>query len=319
VAGYVVTAARRNRLAAGLLFAGIASLGPLYWLAHNWWVYSNPLEFYNGPYSARAIYERALASGMARYPGDGDWPKAWLYYRSAAALCAGPVLFWLGIAGAVAALIRRKVWAVLLLALPPVFYVWSMYSAGTPIFVPHLWPNSYYNTRYGVAALPLLAFGAAGLAGIGPARLRALAAVVLVAAGTSFWLAQPRPGASVCWKESEVNSSARRAWTGEAARYLRSQYGPGDSYLYSFGDLTGIFARAGIPLKLTLHEGDGLQWQAAVNRPDLFLRERWAVAISGDAVATAILRARKSGPAYDCVRRITVKGAPVIEIYRRAP
>ncbi len=53
---------------------------------------------------------------------------------------------------------------------------------------------------------------------------------------------------------------------------------------------------------------------ATVARPDLFLREEWAVAQSGDAVATAIVRTGRTGPRYDCVKTIAVKGAPVIQI-----
>ena len=32
---------------------------------HNWWYYGNALEFYNGPYSAKMIYERAVAGKHA--------------------------------------------------------------------------------------------------------------------------------------------------------------------------------------------------------------------------------------------------------------
>ncbi len=60
-----------------------------------------------------------------------------------------------------------------------------------------------------------------------------------------------------------------------------------------------------------------MMWDAAVARPDLFLREGWAIAFSGDRVATAILRAQRKGPRYRCVDRIEVKGQPVVEIYRR--
>ena len=80
-----------------LIFGTIASIPPLYWLAHNWWYYGNALEFYNGPYSHKMIYERAVQANMQRYPGDHDWPKALQYYRAAVDLCAGPVLFWIGV------------------------------------------------------------------------------------------------------------------------------------------------------------------------------------------------------------------------------
>ena len=71
----------------------MASLAPLAWLAHNRFYYSNALEFYNGPWSAMAIYQRALDGGMSRYPGDHDWGLAIEYYFTAARLVTGwPVI-----------------------------------------------------------------------------------------------------------------------------------------------------------------------------------------------------------------------------------
>lgn len=317
-AAFFFVAARGRRLTAAILFGGIASLGPLLWLAHNGYYYSNFLEFYNGPYSAKAIYQRALDGGMARYPGDHEWTKAWLYFRSAAQLCLGWPLVWLGLAGAVAALFKRAWWALALLALSPLFYVLSLYSSGTPIFVPHLWPNSYYNTRYGLAAFPLACLAAAAIVGVVPARARKIAAAAVVLVSVSPWLMQPKTDAWVCWKESQVNSEARRAWTHEAAGFFGANYRPGDGIFVSFGDLTGIFAEAGILLRETLHDGNGPLWLAATKRPDLFGWQQWAVAISGDVVSNAIQRAPPGRVSYVRVKTIEVKGAPAIEIYKRA-
>src|SRR5579863_1819766 len=74
VALYLLVIARNKSLA--MVFGALALLGPLAWLAHNQYYYGNPLEFYNGYYSAQAIYQRQLAQGIARYPGDHDWKKA---------------------------------------------------------------------------------------------------------------------------------------------------------------------------------------------------------------------------------------------------
>jgi hypothetical protein len=316
---YFLLASKRRRWLAPLVFGAIAGAGPVFWLAHNWWYFGNPLEFYNGPYSARAINQRAVDAGMARYPGDHEWVKAWFYFRSAVEVFAGRALVWIAAAGIVAAVARRALWPLALLALPPVFYVISMHSSGTPIFLPHLWPNSYYNTRYAMAALPLMAMSGAALVAVTPVRLRALAAIAVLLGASAPWMLEPRPDAWICWKESQVNSEARRAWTRQAAQYVSAERRPGDTFLTSFGDLTGIFQQAGIPLRETLHEGNGPEWLATVSRPDLFLRQNWAVAQSGDAVATAVLRTSRSGPRYDCVKTIAVKGAPVVEIYRRVP
>lgn len=314
---YFLIVARRH-LASAILFGAIACLGPLWWLAHNWWHFGDALEFFRGPYSARAIYQRALGTGQARYPSDHDWRQAAFYFRSAVVLCAGAPLAWLALAGGAAALLRRAIWPLLLLALPPLFYILSMHSAGTPIFIPHLWPHSWYNTRYALAALPLLAFAAASLVASAPARWRPATAGVVVLAAVAPWLAYPRAESWVCWKESQINSEGRRAWTREAAGYLRQHYRPGDGILTSFGDLTGVFLEAGIPLRETLHQDNEPHWMAAVARPDLFLWENWGLAMSGDKVAAAMGRTRKTGPRYDLVKTIAVKGAPVIEVYRRA-
>ncbi|HUQ90559.1 MAG TPA: glycosyltransferase family 39 protein [Bryobacteraceae bacterium] len=301
----------------GLLFGTLASLSPLAWLAHDWWYSGDMLAFYHGPYSAKAYYQRALDGGMDRYPGDQEWRKAWLQFRTAAELCAGRALVILGLSGLAGAIWKRQFWPVGFLALPVAFYVWSIYSSGTPIFVPGLWPYSYYNTRYGLAAFPLLVFSAATLVAVVPDRFKALTAVLVVATAVMPWTAYPHADSWICWKESQVNSEARRAWTREAAEYLKANYRTGDGIVSNLGDLAGIYREAGIPLKEVLHEGNNPHWLAANARPDLFLWEHWAVAISGDAVSTALTKSEKYGRPYACVKMITVKGAPVIGIYRR--
>lgn len=319
VAIYFAAAARNwGRMWAPVLFSAIAVLGPLYWLAHNWWLYSNPLEFYNGPYSPAAIYHRALAQNMAPYPGDHDWRAAMFYFSTAVRLFAGQATVAIGIAGIAAAFWKRVFWPILFAAIPPAFYIWSMHSGSTPIFVPKLWPFSYYNTRYAVTALPLLAIGGGALVLLAPSCRRALASLLVVLAALAPWLIQPQPGDSIVWKEAQVNSAARRAWTQAAANYLAGVYHPGDGIMTTFGDLTGIFRAADIPLHETLFNGNEPMWMAAATRPDLFLHEEWALTNSGDTLATAIQRSSlKSGPRYHLVQMVKVKGAPVIEIYKR--
>jgi hypothetical protein len=317
VALYFLIAARERRFAVAAVFAVLALLAPLSWLAHNWWHFGDPFEFYRGQYSAKAIYQQALDRGMAPYPGDGDLRTAWLYFRSAVMHCAGSALAFLAAAGVIATGIRKAVWPLLLLALPPIFYVLSVESSGTPIFVPHLWPNSYYNTRYGLSALPLLAFLCGAIAAAVPGRIRGWTAALVVLIGVAPWIAYPRAENWICWKESQVNSVSRRNWTSQAAAFLRSNYRPGAGILTGSGDLMGIYRQAGIPFREALHDGNNPMFMATLARPDLYLSEEWVVAISGDPVSTAMLKMRRYQPHYECVRMIAVKGAPVIEIYRR--
>jgi hypothetical protein len=310
VAAYILLVSKSRRAARAAFFCVLAGLGPLYWLGHNWWIEGDPLAFWRGPFSAWAIQR-----GQS-YPGHDNWAQAWLYYRTAVELCAGQPLFWMGAAGVVAALVRRAWWAVALLALPGAFYVWSLHSSSTPIYVPPLWPHTFYNTRYGLALLPLLAAGAGAIATLAPRRARLAAAALVVAAGAAPWILYPRPASWVTWNESRVNSEARRAWTRQAADFLRSRYTPGAGIATTFSDLAGIFRQASIPLRETLTNDQSVTWQAACRRPELFLHEDWAVATGGDDVQTAVWRLPRFGRHYALESTIIVKGAPVVEIYR---
>lgn len=313
-AGYLFFKDRRG----GLTAAMIAGIGPAYWLVHNWIFMGDPLEFYRGVGSAKWIYQQALDRGMARYPGDGDWAVAGQYYWAAGRLFSGTPLVILGVLGVAAALAKRVIWPVVFLALGPAFYVWSMHGSGTPIFLPNLWPNTYYNSRYGMAVLPLAALGAAALVAWTPQRWRRAGAVAVVLIGVSQWVAYPNRQAWVTWKESEVNSSARRAWTKEAAEYLGPRYERGTGIVMHFGDQVEILRESGIVIKECVHDGDGLYFQAILKRPELFLWQEWVIAISGDSVSSAMAAHANKIPRYKRVKMVTVKGASPIEIWRRS-
>ncbi len=308
VAAYFFFTAKR-RWAVTILFCAVAALGPLFWLFHHWWLTGDPLDFYRGPYSALAI------QGDHPYPGKGDWRTAFWYVGAAILRNAGPGLVVVAIAGAVAALAKRAFWPVALLALPPLFYVWSMHSSGNPIFMPGMpYPYSLYNTRYGLSAFCLIAFCAGALVAVAP---RGAFAALVVLAGTFWWVVHPHPVYWITWEESRLNSEGRRAWTRQAADYLGPRYRPGSGIITSFSDLTGIYREAGIPFRETFTEVNGLPWLAAVERPELYLWQEWAVVAGGDRVQTAVNRANRQGPCYTLEQTIIVKDAPVIEIYRR--
>jgi hypothetical protein len=294
-----------------LIVVLLAGLAPLYWMAHNWWETSNALDFYNGPYSAKAIQ-----AGQP-YPGFHNWRLAIRYYWEAGYLCSGVGLMLIGVAGVVCAGFRRTIAPVLLLLLTPIFYVWSIHSSGTPIFVPQLEPHGYYNSRYGIALVVFFAFAAGAIVPLLGERAKRLALLVPVIA-IAPWLIRPGKGNWICWKESQVNSEARRTWTGAGANYLQAHYKIGQGILTASasGDVAGIFCRAGVPLRDSINVGNGPAWMANSARPDLVHQAAWAVAQTDDAVSRALGAARH--PAYRLIEKIQVQGAPALEIYQRS-
>ena len=301
--------AQRSRWLILISFGLAASLAPAYWLAHNWYEAGNALDFYNGPYSAGAI------QGSKSYPGYHDWPAAFAYYMAAGLLCSGLPLMALGIAGVVCAIWKKAVIPIVFLLLTPLFYIWSIHSSKVPIFVPELWPHGYYNTRYGIALVAAAAFAAGAVVLALPWKWRNFALAIPLLS-LSPWLLHPTRENWICWKESQVNSVARRAWTGAAARFLVTNYHVGEGIIASFGDPTGIFGQSRIPLAEVLHIGNGPEWLLTTSRPDLIHRELWAVAQEGDALSRSISGQKKSP--YQIFERIETPGAPALEIYRRS-
>ena len=259
-------------------FILLAAAGPVLWLGYNAAVYRNPLEFSNGPYSAKAI-ERDSATVN---PAKGSLPAAGSYFLKVAELNVGATNWfgraWLALAviGSVVALWLKRGRVLLLLWTPLPFYALSIAYGGVPIFVPTWWPFSLYNVRYGLQLLPaLIVFSIFGIASIvewaakipgvkdswkrweGGATLFAILALAS-ASYTAVWRAEP-----ICYREAFVNSRGRIALDSQLAKWVESL--PRDSTLLMYlGQHAGILERAGIPLRRDISEGNHRVWK----RPD---------------------------------------------------
>jgi len=285
-------------------FLLLAVAAPALWLGYNAIIYRNPLEFATGPYSARAIEQRAEMSSPSPQPGSHNLPVAFSYFLKSAEdniAEGGLQKVWLVLllAGIVIVFSRRNQWPLLLFMLPIVLYTLSISYGSLPIHLPEWWPFSYYNVRYGVELLPAFAaFGAltSYLLITKTARPFARAATLIamfavVAASYAFvWRAQP-----ICYREAWVNSRTRIAFeTGLASTLVKL---PHDSILLMYlGDHVGALQEAGIPLRQVINEGNhrpwkkssdpqGL-WERALANPEQYVD--YVVAINGDPVTTQV-------------------------------
>lgn len=305
---YFLCAAREHRLRIAIVFCLIASLGPLFWMVHNWRMAGDPLDFFRGPYSAKSI------QGSANYPGKGYWPRAFQFYGFAAYYCVGPCLAVLGVLGVVAALAKRAFWPVILLLLPPAFYLCSMYSGGTPIFVPFLYSGAYYNVRYGLSILPLLAVASAALVAVFPRWMRSRVALAAVAIATIPWLIHPNPQNWIVFEEGDRNYRGHRQLEHQVEDYLRPRYVRGSGIVSTFGATTAIYRDLGIPLRETLTSSDGAIWDNAQKGPDRFSHQQWAVVVAGDATEKAV----KAAGCFTMMQTFKVTDAPEIHLYQHA-
>jgi hypothetical protein len=149
----------------GPAFAGFTLLavsGPLLWLWYNQNFYHDPLDFMRGPYSAPAIEKKTSPVGAPHYREWHRPLRALLFFTrtaqvDAAAWETGFAVMAGALAGLWIAVRRRTALSSLLLWVPLVFYVYSVAYGSVPIFIPQLYPHSYYNSRYGLELLPALA------------------------------------------------------------------------------------------------------------------------------------------------------------------
>ncbi len=304
-----------------LKFALLLAITPAAWLAYNAAVWGNPLEFANGPYSARGIERRTRHGGDPHHPGWHSPIVAAKYFVKAARLNLGE---WRGggstffpfalLGGVIVLLIAPSLRSWLLLWLPVPFYALSIAWGGVPIFIPQWWPFSYYNVRYGLQLLPAIAvFTAATLyfflaairsrpwRVVAPALLLAMIAVCYAQA----WMASP-----IFLREARANSYAKAILEWALAHQLR-RLPPSATFLMYIGEHGGALQLAGIPLRRTINEGNYREWHRGLAAPAT--TADYVVSAAGDPLAQAVA-AHPDG--LETLATIRTPGQGLVTLYR---
>jgi hypothetical protein len=311
---------QRGLLRAAMNFTLLCALTPALWLSYNYLLSRHPLDFANGPYSAKAISERTTPKGAPPYPGKDHPATAVLYFLKAAklnmaeghwqfALMAAIVL------GAIATAVAfRGGWIWLLLWTPLVFYAFSIAYGSVPIFLPEWWPFSFYNVRYGLELLPAFAVSLAMLASIGKRfgvqqrwQLAVPVVVVALVAGGYAWSWRATP---ICLREARANGKARMSLDTAVARYIAAMP-PNATILMQTGSYVGALQLAYRHLDRVIWEGVFWQWEGALNQPAQ--DADYVIAFDDDMVSQA---AHVHPEGLQSMLVLHVEGQPPATLYR---
>jgi hypothetical protein len=271
-----------------LIFSVVAGAGPVLWLLHNAYRFSNPLDFYNGPFSAQAIYAHQLATTAFPYPTDGKLLLSARYYVEDLKLVFGMWPLQLAILGLLAWTMNRTVWrkgaAAFLFLVPLPFYFHALAYAGVPLYLPTLFPFTYYNLRYGVEMLPALALFPIFL--LSPSVPRGLRYVLLTFFLALFvWQACSllSRGAEelVVVKEGILNTPCRSGRQQAIIRFFREHY-DGGRVLLAAGEWPCVMPEVGIHYRSTISDANRKYWRKL--RPDARKRVEWIIRGDGDTV-----------------------------------
>jgi hypothetical protein len=319
----------RRVVAPFAVFTLLAVSGPVLWLWYNQHFFHDPLDFMRGPYSAPAIEKKTSPPGSRHYRGWHNPAWALLFYTRTAQVVAaawetGFAVMAAAVAGLWITIRRRASLASLLLWVPLVFYVYSVAYGSVPIFIPQLWPHSYYNARYGMETLPALALFACMAAAALESRLKLVDGAEGSSAGQTGRLARwlypalltlacvnslamiygtaavqqcvrllrHRPSTTLAdyspplvLKEALVNATTRVPFERDLALAL-DDLPPGVPILMAESDHIGALQDAGIPLRQTINESDYDSWHAALEDPAG--HASYVIAFDGDAVARSV-------------------------------
>lgn len=277
-AGWVRWRDKGYALRMALSFAAVPMACVLWWLAYNLAIYGNPLEFMFGEYSAATQQRNIAESGLLATKGNAGltlWTYGWSVIEA-----AGVVMLVAAFFGACVLIVTRGfsldallIW---LTGTPAAFSVVSLYLGQTAINNDHSLPATWWNNRFALSAIPLLAL----LCGVLIDKLRLsipsrrypllrflLAGVFLTAiAAQNIWWAQDLAARSAVIAEavlSEESGKDSRA----AGRWLGENYDGGFILMDETARNNAILPMIGLPLNQYYNRSTGELFDEALQSP----------------------------------------------------
>ena len=311
----------QRRVRHALIFSLIAGAGPTLWLLHNAYRFANPLEFYNGPFSAKAIYAHQLATTAFPYPTDGKLLLSAQYYLEDLKLVFAAWPLQLAVLGLITYLLYRPAWvrgsAAFLFLVPLPFYVNALAYAAIPLYVPTRFPFTYYNLRYGAEMVPALAvFAAFVLPRPLPRRWRH-GLLALFLAGLVFESCVLFSGGAqrlAVAREGILNTPCRSQRQQAIIRLLGAQY-DGGRVLVSAGKWPCVFPEVGIHFRNTISDSNREYWRQL--RADAGPWVEWIIRGDGDPVDELMSAYPQAFAQFELVEKDSFAKEGSVEIYRK--
>lgn len=289
---YLPGALKRNkdkwRMLQGKLLAFItpAFFGILIWMAWDFLILGDPFYFTNSQFSAKSQQSNWLARG--ELPAYHDIFQSIIYYTVTAMSNIGLIVFALAIIGFIWYLRdknqQKRLFVALIMGVPFIFYIVTLWLGQSVIFIPHLTPVSFewrlFNVRYGLMAVPFAAFytgylfykcrpsGRALILGLSLAQF----ALYLVGYSQVITLADGTVGLS----------HAKRP---DAEAWMKQNYDGGLVLMDDYARTMSLL-RSSIPMQASIYIGNKPFWDQSLREPEKYAS--WIVMQKDDTVWRAV-------------------------------
>lgn len=165
-------------------------------------------------------------------------------------------------------------WTLMLLSIPFIFNVSSLYAGHSVIYIPHIEPFTWFNDRYGLMMLPILAIAFGHL--VSKSKINIIMAIILIFSQYSYMYA----GNNIITVEDGIRGSSGN-FLDEGARWLGLNAKDGLILVASSSNDPLIYS-SGIELKRFISEGSRKYWEDSLADPTRYAK--WIVMMKGDLV-----------------------------------
>lgn len=265
-----------------ILFSSLAFFGIFLWLLWGALILGDPFYFSNSQFSARTQQQSWLQKG--ELPAYLNLVVAIEYYVFTAMENSGFFIFIAGVTGLIWFLIKERskvsFFIALLLQVPLLFNVISLFLGQSVIFIPGLTPDNFewklFNVRYGVMMVPAVAFFI-GYLFFNLKRIGYIVFTVLFVIQISLYFSG---SAKVISYEDGVNGlSASKA--PDAQYWLFNNYDGGLLLLDDYARTISII-RTKIPMQNVIYIGNKPYWEESFREPEKYAK--WIVTQKDDIV-----------------------------------
>ncbi len=283
---YIIQKDKRAHLGGKLvLFITLAFFGVLIWLLWDYLILKDPFYFTNSEFSAKSQQNGWLVRG--ELPTYKSILNSLLYYSFTSLRNIGIAITASSIVGlvffAIDSRYSLKRWYLfILLFVPFIFYVVTLYSGQSVIFIPDLTPASFewnlFNVRYGLMMIPTAAFGVAYLASKikRVSLLNWLIVSILFLQGSSFFLGYEKV---ITWEDGVRGLSHSK--NVDAEQWLKNNYDGGLLLIDDYARTVSVI-RSNVPMSQVIYVGNKPYWEESLREPEKYAN--WIVLQKDDAV-----------------------------------
>ncbi len=269
-----------------IAFSTPAFFGILIWLFWDWLILGDPFFFTNSQFSAKSQQQNWLKRG--ELPTYHNLWESVQYYLITAMVNIGILISFVAVAGLIKYLRdrtqRKRYFISLLLFVPFIFYVVTLFLGQSVIFIPHITPRSFtwilFNVRYGIMAVPAAAF----FIGYLFSRSKTPSQLVILGLITAQ-LAMIVVGFSPIITLEDGTVGLSHAKRPDAEFWLKKNYSKGLVLLDDYARTVSI-VRSGVPMQNVIYLGNKPYYDNAIREPEKHVD--WIVMQKDDAIWTAL-------------------------------